>query len=575
MRVLVADENPVTQKVLVNMLTFQGHNARDLVGGHDDLVESLTGNACDLVLVDWSLAAADDFQLLKTMKDRNLFQLKPMLIMVPGMEQKLIDQAAGYGAQDFLPKPIPAHMLEQKLSELVGAVDGDQDGAQENGGPATFFINEDEALDGPDEEVAAPDPTPVLDLDEDPGPELFAEDTVEDSPASAPSAPSAPSAMDLLDDTGGQDKAASPLDGLDVEPAVEPVAEPEPVPAKAQPVNMGDTADMLEVESPEDRAKRHFLLGKELLAKGKTNHAINEFAKAINLKEVFPEALRGVAVAFLRAKDVKRSKHFLDKAAEAYVLSTRFDEAEQFFKELKEKGHNPVNPFRKVADSLRGQSDFITARKLYERAMAADPTDAMSVRHLITCCRELGDTDQAVSVLTALLKRHGGPDWAKSQYTELTGTPWGGAPGGEAAVMDSAVPNTDLATMSSDSMKILVVDDEPHIRLLLEQSLEALEDEGVTLLFADNGKDGLDTIQKETPDLVFLDVMMPKMNGFEVCSAVKQKLKMDEVYIVMLTAKGQEFDRKKGLKAGADVYMTKPFRPLEVVRLARAVLDLV
>ena len=122
--------------------------------------------------------------------------------------------------------------------------------------------------------------------------------------------------------------------------------------------------------------------------------------------------------------------------------------------------------------------------------------------------------------------------------------------------------------------KILIVDNEPHIRLLLEQTLEDLEDEGVELLTADNGQDALDTIKTEKPDLVFLDVMMPKMNGFDVCNAVKNELGIKDVYIIMLTAKGQEFDKLKGKEVGADLYMTKPFDPDEVVKKSMQVLEL-
>ncbi len=122
--------------------------------------------------------------------------------------------------------------------------------------------------------------------------------------------------------------------------------------------------------------------------------------------------------------------------------------------------------------------------------------------------------------------------------------------------------------------KILIVDDEPHIRLLLEQTLEDLEDEGVELLTADNGEEALNTIREEKPDLVFLDVMMPKMNGFDVCNAVKNELSLRNVYIIMLTAKGQEFDKLKGREAGADLYMTKPFDPDEVVKKSMQVLEL-
>jgi two-component system, OmpR family, alkaline phosphatase synthesis response regulator PhoP len=122
--------------------------------------------------------------------------------------------------------------------------------------------------------------------------------------------------------------------------------------------------------------------------------------------------------------------------------------------------------------------------------------------------------------------------------------------------------------------KLLIVDDEPHIRLLLEQTLEDLEDQGVELLTADNGEDALETITTERPNLVFLDVMMPKMNGFDVCHKVKNELKMTDVYIIMLTAKGQEFDRQKGNDVGADIYMTKPFDPDEVLEKSMQILGL-
>ncbi len=122
--------------------------------------------------------------------------------------------------------------------------------------------------------------------------------------------------------------------------------------------------------------------------------------------------------------------------------------------------------------------------------------------------------------------------------------------------------------------KILIVDDEPFIRLLLEQVLEELEDEGVELISTDNGETALDIIKSETPELVFLDVMMPKMNGFDVCNTVKNELGISGVYIILLTAKGQEFDKQKGVDVGADIYMTKPFNPDEVLEKAKSVLGL-
>ena len=122
--------------------------------------------------------------------------------------------------------------------------------------------------------------------------------------------------------------------------------------------------------------------------------------------------------------------------------------------------------------------------------------------------------------------------------------------------------------------KILIVDDEAHIRMLIGQTLEDLEDDGVEFLTAENGEIALEIIQKENPQLVFLDVMMPKMNGMEVCRRVKKELGMDKVFIVLLTAKGQELDRQKGQEVGADVYMTKPFDPEAILAKAREVLGL-
>ncbi len=122
--------------------------------------------------------------------------------------------------------------------------------------------------------------------------------------------------------------------------------------------------------------------------------------------------------------------------------------------------------------------------------------------------------------------------------------------------------------------KVLIVDDEPFIRLLLEQTLEELEDDGVELITTDNGETALEIIKSERPEIVFLDVMMPKMNGFDVCNAVKNDLGISGVYIVLLTAKGQEFDKQKGADVGADIYMTKPFNPDEVLEKARSILGL-
>jgi two-component system, OmpR family, alkaline phosphatase synthesis response regulator PhoP len=123
-------------------------------------------------------------------------------------------------------------------------------------------------------------------------------------------------------------------------------------------------------------------------------------------------------------------------------------------------------------------------------------------------------------------------------------------------------------------MKILIVDDEPHLRMLIQQTLEELEDEGVDLITATNGEEALETIREEEPNLVFLDVMMPKKNGFDVCNAIKNELGLKNIHVVLLTAKGQEFDRQRGHEVGADMYMTKPFDPDALIAKARTVLGL-
>lgn len=121
---------------------------------------------------------------------------------------------------------------------------------------------------------------------------------------------------------------------------------------------------------------------------------------------------------------------------------------------------------------------------------------------------------------------------------------------------------------------ILIADDEAHLRSLLHQTLEELEDEGVELMTAANGEEALAAIEASRPNLVFLDVMMPKLSGFDVCSRTKKTLGLTDTYIILLTAKGQEFDRQRGLEVGADLYMTKPFDPDALLQKARDVLGL-
>jgi len=113
------------------------------------------------------------------------------------------------------------------------------------------------------------------------------------------------------------------------------------------------------------------------------------------------------------------------------------------------------------------------------------------------------------------------------------------------------------------SRKILVADDEPNIVISLEYLMKR---EGYTVLVARDGQEALDAIARDRPDLVLLDVMMPKKSGFEVCQAVRASEELQATKILMLTAKGRDTDVAKGLALGADAYMTKPFSTRELVR---------
>jgi two-component system alkaline phosphatase synthesis response regulator PhoP len=116
------------------------------------------------------------------------------------------------------------------------------------------------------------------------------------------------------------------------------------------------------------------------------------------------------------------------------------------------------------------------------------------------------------------------------------------------------------------------VDDEPHIRVLLEQTLEDLEDWGVELLQAATGEEGLEMALDEQPNLIFLDVMMPQLSGYEVCERIKAA--NCETYVILLTAKGQATDKEQGKEVGADEYVTKPFDPDYIIARAEAILGL-
>jgi DNA-binding response OmpR family regulator len=122
--------------------------------------------------------------------------------------------------------------------------------------------------------------------------------------------------------------------------------------------------------------------------------------------------------------------------------------------------------------------------------------------------------------------------------------------------------------------KILIIDDEPHIRRLLQETLEDFEENGVLIYTAKNGAEGIELIQKEKPDIVYLDVMMPEMNGYDVCKKIREEYNIKEVKIIMLTAKGQLFDKQKAMDVGVDIYITKPFDPDFIVKSAKEILGI-
>ena len=117
--------------------------------------------------------------------------------------------------------------------------------------------------------------------------------------------------------------------------------------------------------------------------------------------------------------------------------------------------------------------------------------------------------------------------------------------------------------------KLLVVDDEPHI---LRTLTFVLEKEGYIVTSASDGEEAMAGVRSSKPDLMFLDVMMPKKNGYEVCQEIKEDPELRDIYVIMLTAKGQEADREKGLSIGADEFISKPFSPFDVVARVKELL---
>jgi len=122
--------------------------------------------------------------------------------------------------------------------------------------------------------------------------------------------------------------------------------------------------------------------------------------------------------------------------------------------------------------------------------------------------------------------------------------------------------------------KILIADDEPQTRQMLEETLEELEAYGVELIVVGNGMEALEAIRQQKPELVFLDALMPKMNGLEVCNAVKKQYGIRDIRIIVLTAEGQAYEIGQLSEAGADGSLMKPLDPDEVYETAARALGL-
>lgn len=132
--------------------------------------------------------------------------------------------------------------------------------------------------------------------------------------------------------------------------------------------------------------------------------------------------------------------------------------------------------------------------------------------------------------------------------------------------MGTLKPKGRLGVMST----ILVVEDSPTQRQFI---LDVLKGSSLTVTVANDGIEALEQIQLSCPDIVVLDVVMPRMNGYELCRKIKTDPKTQNVRVVMCSSKGEEFDRHWGMKQGADAYIVKPFQPTEFMGTVKQLLQ--
>ncbi|RJX19840.1 MAG: response regulator [Desulfobulbus sp.] len=120
------------------------------------------------------------------------------------------------------------------------------------------------------------------------------------------------------------------------------------------------------------------------------------------------------------------------------------------------------------------------------------------------------------------------------------------------------------------SRTVLIVDDEPNIVLSIKF---LINQQGYEVRTAGNGEEALQELRRQIPDLILLDIMMPKPDGYEVCQLIRSTPEWKDIPVIMLTAKGRDVEKQKGLAMGADDYITKPFATHELVAKVRAVLN--
>lgn len=121
-----------------------------------------------------------------------------------------------------------------------------------------------------------------------------------------------------------------------------------------------------------------------------------------------------------------------------------------------------------------------------------------------------------------------------------------------------------------EKKKILIADDNENIRDALTY---LLEDEGYKLWLAKDGADTLKKMREVRPDILFLDIMMPEINGYDVCRIIKNDPELKHTYVIMLTAKGQVAEQERGKEVGADEYIVKPFSPMEILTKVKTILS--